>query len=87
MLMFKLILCQIAFENPYLIERMISLKKKKGNQKLTSHFMTLKSARVALKHFGSRFAIIRIVTPFHPGELSDLTYIKIYQASDNVVQY
>ena len=29
MLMFKLILCQIAFENPYLIERMISLKKKK----------------------------------------------------------
>lgn len=28
MLMFKLILCRMAFENPYLIERMISLKKK-----------------------------------------------------------
>ena len=32
MLMFKLILCQIAFENPYLIERMISLKKKKKKE-------------------------------------------------------
>lgn len=93
MLMFKLILCQMAFENPYLIERMISLKKEKGNRNwqviLWFIIEVLKSARVALKHFGSRFAVIRIVTPFHPGELSDLIvyHIKMYQGSDNVIQY
>ena len=33
MLMFKLILCQMAFENPYLIERMISLKKESSGHR------------------------------------------------------
>ena len=38
MLMFKLILCRMAFENPYLIERMISLKKKKRETEIDKSF-------------------------------------------------